>query len=53
MLPMGELTNPGQMRLALVQVMLVRGHYELEIILRGSARKALPVRRYSPAIRFS
>ena len=34
-------------------VMLVRGHYGLEIILGGSARKALPVWRYSPAIRFS
>jgi hypothetical protein len=34
-------------------VMLVCGHYALEIILGGSARKALPVWRYSPAIRFS
>ena len=47
------LTRRVAKRLALVQVMLVRGHYVLEIILGGSARKALPVWRYSPAIRFS
>ena len=47
------LTRGVAKRLALVQVMLVRGHYGLEIILGGSARKALPVWRYSPAIRFS